>query len=109
MLSRIASAPRIVDDIHSKRYAGPGQSPTVWNIVRQALLSHVNIHWNRIFARTGVVLSKALVDLGQVRELVNLWDQSSPDTAIDRRVGPSVGAVVFRHKITITSDGEVGG
>jgi hypothetical protein len=56
-----------------------------------------------------VVLSKALADLDQVRELVNLWDQSNPDTAIDCRVVLSVNAVAFRHKVTIASDGEVVG
>jgi hypothetical protein len=56
-----------------------------------------------------VALSKALVDLDQVRELVNLWDQSNSDTAIDRPVVLSVDAVVFRPKVTIRSDGEVVG
>jgi hypothetical protein len=56
-----------------------------------------------------VVLSKALVHLDQVRELVNLWDQSSPDTAIERRVVLSVDAVAFRLKVMITSDGEAVG
>jgi hypothetical protein len=56
-----------------------------------------------------VVLSKALVDLDQVRELVNLWDRSSPYTAIDRRVVLSVDAVAFHRKVMIASDREVVG
>jgi hypothetical protein len=55
-----------------------------------------------------VVLSKAVVDLDQVRNLVNLWDQSSPDTVVDRRVVFSVDSVAFRPKVTITSDREFG-
>jgi hypothetical protein len=54
-----------------------------------------------------VVLSKALVDLDQVRELVNLWDQSSPDTVMNHRAVLSVDAVAFRLEVMITSDGEV--
>jgi hypothetical protein len=83
------------------------QSPTAWNIVRQTLPLPCEHSLESHFVRTGVVLSKALVDLDQVRELVNLCDQSSPDTAIDCRVSLSVDAVAFRPKVTITSDGEV--
>jgi hypothetical protein len=50
-----------------------------------------------------------LVDLDQVRELVDLWGQSSSDTVIECRVVLSVDAVAFRPNITTTSDGEVVG
>jgi hypothetical protein len=61
------------------------------------------------FARTGVVLSEALVDREGVAELVTRWNALHPDTANDRRVVLSVDAVSFRPRVTIADDGSVEG
>jgi hypothetical protein len=61
------------------------------------------------FAQTGVVISEVLIDLGQVRTLVGLWNHSHGETVNDRRVVLSVDAVAFRSWVTIGSDGTVRG
>jgi hypothetical protein len=61
------------------------------------------------FARTGVVLSEALVDLEGVGRLVTRLKASHPDTANDRRAVLSGDAVSFRPRVTIADNGSVDG
>jgi hypothetical protein len=50
-----------------------------------------------------------LVDLDRVGELMERWNNSSPETQNDRRVVLSVDTVSFRPRVIIANDGSVGG
>jgi hypothetical protein len=87
------------------------QSPACWNIV--AGLDGLPLPCSRTlelhFARSGTILSQALVDRKQVGTLVAKWNESHTDTDRDRRVVLSVDAVAFRPRVTVSSEGEVSG
>jgi hypothetical protein len=85
------------------------QSAAAWTIVREALPLPCERILQSHFVATGAVISHALVDLHQIGQLVNLWNQSSPDTAIDRRIVLSVDAVAFRPRVVLDGEGEVKG
>jgi hypothetical protein len=84
-------------------------SPKAWTIVRKDLHLPCDTLLQMHFARTGVVLSEALVDHEGVGELVTRWNASHPDTANDRRVVLLVNAVSFRPRVPIADDGSVEG
>jgi hypothetical protein len=84
-------------------------SPKAWTIVRKGLHLPCGTLLEMHFARTGVVLSEALVDREGVGELVTPRNASHPDTANDRRVVLLVDAVSFRPRVTIAGDGAVKG
>lgn len=105
-------------EAHGRRYSPEtlrwawaiyGVSPKAWEIIRQALPLPCERVLQGHFSASGAVISAALVDVDRVGELIRLWEQSSPETAMDRRIVLAVDAVAFRPRVTIGSDGEVDG
>jgi hypothetical protein len=61
------------------------------------------------FSATRHVLSAALVDLDHFGELMERWNNSSPEIQNDRRIVLSVDAFFVRPRVTIANDGSVNG
>jgi hypothetical protein len=69
-------------------------SPRAWEIRRVLPLPGNRLLLSK-FADARAVISSALLDLDEIKALINLWERSYKDTMTDRRVILSVDAIVY--------------
>jgi hypothetical protein len=83
-------------------------SPQGWKAVRKALpLPGKRLPLSE-FLDTGPI-SKALLEIGEIGPLLELWKHVIPEGLEDRRIILSVDAVAFQPLITLPEDGTIDG
>jgi hypothetical protein len=83
-------------------------SPQAWKAVRKALPLPGKRSLLSEFLETGMN-GKALLDMGEIGRLLELWKQVVPDGLEDRYIRLSVDAIAFRPLVTPSEDGTIDG